>query len=95
MDTTGPNLFNQLYNIGSDSALKAAMQHPDWDAGFDAALRFDELPFRQKDVSDMVLLAYLIVDLGCEFSVDEDGRLACESQYESCVWSDGMWVTVD
>lgn len=95
MDTTGLHLLNQLYIIGSDSALKAAMQHPDWDAGFDAALRFDELPFRRKDVSDMVLLAYLVYDDGCEFSVDEDGRLVCESQYESCVWSDGMWVTVD
>ena len=95
MDTTGLHLLNQLYIIGSDSALKAAMQHPDWDAGFDAALRFNELPFRRKDVSDLVLLAYLISDLSCEFSVDEDGRLVCESQYESRVWSDGMWVTVD
>lgn len=95
MDTTGLHLLNQLYIIGSDSALKAAMQHPDWDAGFDAALRFNELPFRRKDVSDLVLLAYLISDLSCEFSVDEDGRLACESRFASVVWSDGMWVTVD
>lgn len=95
MKTTGPALFNTLHNIGNDSALKAAMLHPDWDAGFDAAIRFDELPFRRKDVSDLVLLVYLISDLGCEFSVDGDGRLACESQYESCVWSDGMWITVD
>lgn len=95
MNTNGPHLFNQLSIIGNDSALKAAMCHPDWDAGFDAALRFDELPFRRKDVSDLVLLAHLISSFGCEFYVNDDGQLACESQYESCVWLNGMWVTVD
>lgn len=95
MDTTGPQLFTWISNIGNNVVLKAALQHPDWDAGFDAALRFEELPFRRKDVSDVVLLAHLISDLGYEFYVDDDGRLACESQYESFVWLDGMWVTID
>lgn len=95
MDTTGPQLFNQLYIIGNDSVLKAAMHHPDWDAGFDAALRFDELPFRRKDVSDAVLLAHLISSFGCEFYVNDDSQLACESRFASVVWLNGMWVTVD
>lgn len=74
--------------------LRVAAQHPQFDAALEALLEGEEedIPFRQKDLNDDVILAY-VASTYC-FDVTDDGILVlCTPKGEPISYWDSLaWV---
>lgn len=91
-----PNaIYQELIAIANDPGLKEATEHPNWDEAYASVVAsqedFGSLPFRIKDVDDVVLFLYLVKQ--GSFYV-ENGLLMSEIYMaEPEVWKDGKWMS--
>jgi hypothetical protein len=64
------------------------LDHPHFDEAVDDLLDKNEerMPFRRKDVSDVVVLVWLFSDI-CELGIENDKIVLYQSMFEDNVWN--------